>query len=75
MAIEQAKQLIPEGYHPEMEKLLELGLIEEPTTVIVGLYTGLTAQIIYEAYGGPVILHLSSLHQNRHSQTEKPCPK
>lgn len=45
-----AQELIPDGNHPEMQKLIELPLNEDSVVVIVGSYKGITAHIIAEAF-------------------------
>ncbi len=57
MTIEQARKLIPEGSHREMEQLLGLDLNKESTVVMVGSYSGVTTHLIYEAYGCRIICY------------------
>ncbi len=57
MTIETARELIPAGSHVEMDKLLELDLNEDSLALVVGSFKGLTAHIIYEAYGCNMICY------------------
>ncbi len=51
MTVKEAKKLIPAGSHLEMDKLLEMDLDKDSVVVIIGLYKGVTAELIQTAYG------------------------